>query len=150
MSIASEASSKAMNELASTMKQNMDEMQGMWKQTMTLQTNLVTMLAAAPPPRTRATRAARTAVNGIVPDSPQKIAFLLDHENVVTRTNDITPLLRNLSIKELWWVQQHVDDEKIKYNMKSRELCVYTENVWDYHCKQKAGMTVQARAPPRT
>ena len=119
----------------------------MWQQTMTLHAN---MLVVAPPPRARAVRAARTSVNGVVPDSPRKTAFLLDHDNVVAKTNDIIPLLRKLSIKELWWVQQHVDDEKIKYNMKSRELCAYKENVWDYHCKQKAGMTVQARAPPRT
>ena len=108
------------------------------------------MFAAIPTPIPRHRTTTRTVVNGVVPDSPQKIAFLLDHDNVVNKTNHITPLLRILTIKELWWVQQHVDEEKIKYDMKSRLLSNYKEDVWKYQCKQKAGMTVGARNPPRT
>ena len=119
--------------------------------TTTIATNLAAMFAAIPTPIPRARRATtRTTVNGVVPDSPQKIAFLLDHDNVVNGTNNITPLFKTLTIKELWWVHQHVDEEKIKYDMKSRLLSNYKEDVWKYQCKQKADMTVGARNPPRT
>ena len=164
MSMASEASSaatKAILDLSSNLQNNMqmmeqnheqkmEEMRGMFTTTTTITTNLAAMFATMPTPIPRARRGPRTAVNGVVPDSPQKIAFLLDHDNVVNKTNHITPLLNTLTIKELWWVQQHVDEEKIKYDMKSRLLSNYKEDVWKYQCKQKADMTVGARNPPRT
>ena len=150
MSIASQASSQ-IDALNATMQRNMVEMQAMFQTTTTLQTNLAAMLAAAPPPRARATRASRTSaiVDGVITDSPRKIAFLVEHDKVMFTTDIITKQIQELNIYELWWVQQWVDESKIKYDMNSKGLKSYKKGVWDFHAKQTAGMTIDSRNPAR-
>ena len=152
MSIASQASAQ-INDLAVTMQNNMVQMQAMMQTTTTLQTNLATMLAAAPPLRARAARAARTTpatIDGVVTDSPRKIAFLVGHDKVMFTTDIITKQIQEMNIYELWWVQQWVDESKLKFDMTDKGLKSYKKGVWDFHAKQTAGMTIESKNPPRT
>jgi hypothetical protein len=151
MSIASQASSQ-INDLTVTMQNNMVQMQAMMKTTTTLQTNLATMLTAAPPPRARANRAARTPaiVDGVVTDSPRKIAFLVGHDKVMFTTDIITKQIQEMNIYELWWTEQWVDESKLKFKMDDKDLKAYKKSVWAFHAKQTAGMTVDSKNPPRT
>ena len=154
MSIASRASAQ-INELAATMENNMVQMQAMMTlQTTTLQTNIAAMMAAAPLRRAPRSRTAPAAVDGVVQESPaaakKRVAFFLIHDKVITGTDHISPLIPALTIEELWWLQQHVDDAKIKYDMKGTTFTNYKEDVWKYRAKQTAGMTVKTNAAART
>lgn len=128
-------------------------MQTMMQTTTTLQTNLAAMLAAAPPQRARAARVARTApatIDGVVTDSPKKIAFLVDHDKVLFATDIITKQIKEMNMYELWWTEQWVDESKLKYDMNDKELKAYKKSVWAFHAKQTAGMTVESKNPART
>ena len=152
MSIASRASAQ-MNDLAETMRNNMVQMQAMMQTTTTMQTNLTAMIQAAPPPRVPAARAARTTpatIDGVVTDSPRKIAFLVGHDKVMFTTDIITKQIQEMNIYELWWVQQWVDESKLKFDMTDKGLKSYKKGVWDFHAKQTAGMTIESKNPPRT
>ena len=152
MSIASQASAQ-MNILTATMQNNMVQMQAMMnlhhQTTTTLQTNLAAMLTAVPPQRARASRTP-AIVDGVITDSPRKIAFLVGHDKVLFTTDIITKQIQEMNIYELWWVQQWVDESKIKYDMNSKGLKAYKKGVWDFHAKQTAGMTVDSTRPART
>ena len=151
MSIASQASAQ-MNELTEAMQNNMVRMEAMMKTTTTLQTNLAAMLTAAPPQRARAARGARTPVivDGVVTDSPKKIAFLKEHDKVLFTTDIITKQIQEMNIYELWWVEQWVEQSKIKYDMNCKGLKAYKKGLWGFHAKQTAGMTVDSKNPPQT
>jgi hypothetical protein len=101
----------------------------------------------------KAPRAARTSTGGAAggpPEpSPAKIAFDNEHKRIETATENITNAIPALTIEELWWVQQHIDEAKIKYDMKCTRINRYKDNVWKYGKKQAAGMTVQSRGPPQ-
>ena len=148
MSIASAASAQ-MNELAETMQNNMVRMEAMMQTTTTLQTNLAAMLTAAPPQRVRGTRASRTPVivDGVVTDSPKKIAVLKEHDKVLFTTDIITKQIQEMNMYELWWVQQWVDESKLKFEMTDKGLKAYKKGVWAFHAKQIAGMTVDTNNP---
>ena len=150
MSIASQASAQ-INDLAVTMQNNMVQMQAMMQTTTTLQTNIAAMLTAAPPARARATRASRTPaiVDGVITDSPRKIAFLVGHDKVMFTTDIITKQIKEMNIYELWWVQQWVDESKLKFDMTDKGLKSYKKGVWDFHAKQTAGMTVDSKNPAK-
>ena len=105
--------------------------------------------------RTRkAPRSVRTTAGGAAggpPEpSPAKMAFDNEHKRIETATEPITKVIPTLTIEELWWVQQHIDEAKIKYDMKCTRINRYKDNVWKYGKKQGAGMTVQSRGPPQT
>ena len=99
----------------------------------------------------KTTRTTTGGTTGGPPEpSPAKIAFDNEHKKVETVTENITNAIPTLTIEELWWVQQHVDEAKIKYDMKCTRINRYKDNVWKYGKKQAAGMTVQSRGPPQT
>ena len=109
-----------------------------------------TTTAVAPVPQTpqRCTTVVATggAAGGEPPaPSPQKAAFLLEHDRVVQETDAMCQAIQKLKQKELWWVQQWVNEAKLKYNMKS--IRTYTDNVHRYNIKQAAGMRVMTRNP---
>jgi hypothetical protein len=104
--------------------------------------------AVAPVPQTPQRRATAAAAGGAAggdppAPSPQKAAFLLEHDRVVQGTDEMCKAIQKLHQKELWWVQQWVNEAKLKYNMKS--IRTYSDNVHHYNIKQAAGMRVMTR-----
>jgi hypothetical protein len=55
-------------------------------------------------------------------------------------------VIQKLNQKELWWVQQWVNEAKLKYAPKT--IRTYTDNVYNYNIKQAAGMRVMTRTAP--
>lgn len=104
--------------------------------------------AVAPVPQTPQRRATAAAAGGAAggdppAPSPQKAAFLLEHDRVVKGTDEMCQAIQKLHQKELWWVQQWVNEAKLKY--KTKTIRTYTDNVHRYNIKQAAGMRVMTR-----
>jgi hypothetical protein len=107
-----------------------------------------TTTAVAPIPQTPKRRTTAAAAGGAAGDeppapSPQKAAFLLEHDRVVQGTDEMCKAIQKLHQKELWWVQQWVNEAKLKY--KTKTIRTYTDNVHRYNIKQAAGMRVMTR-----
>ena len=82
---------------------------------------------------TPARRATRTDAGGTAETSPGKIDFDNLDTKVLSVTENISNAILALTIEELWCVQQHVDEAKIKYDMKKcNKLNRYKDNVWKY------------------
>jgi hypothetical protein len=114
----------------------------------TLMRNTTTAVAPVPqtPQRRTTAVAAGGAAGGEPPaPSPQKAAFLLEHDRVVQETDAMCKSIQELKQKELWWVQQWVNEAKLKYTTKT--IRTYTDNVHRYNIKQTAGMRVMTRNP---
>ena len=116
----------------------------------TLMRNTTTAVAPTPvlqTPQRRTTAAAAGGAAGAEPPtiSPAKAAFLLEHDRVVEATEKICQAIQKLKQKELWWVQQWVNEAKLKYTTKT--IRTYTDNVHRYNIKQTAGMRVMTRNP---
>ena len=84
--------------------------------------------------RTRkAPRSVRTSACGAAGGPPEpsraKIAFDNEHKRIETATDPITKVIPTLTIEDLWWVQQHIDESKIKYDMKYNRIIRYKDNV---------------------
>jgi hypothetical protein len=95
-------------------------------------------------PKRRAPAAAAGGAAGAEPPpiSPAKAAFLLEHERVVANTQTICQEIQKFDQKELWWVQQWVNEAKIQHTGNIR---TYTDNVHRYNIKRAAGMRVMTR-----
>lgn len=107
-----------------------------------------TTTTVAPVPQTPKRRTTAAAAGGAAGDeppapSPQKAAFLLEHDRVVAHTDEMCQAIQKLHQKELWWVQQWVNEAKLKY--KTKTIRTYTDNVHRYNIKQAAGMRVMTR-----
>jgi hypothetical protein len=96
-------------------------------------------------PQRRTTAAAAGGAAGAEPPpiSPAKAAFLIEHDRVVAHTETMCQAIQRLEQKELWWVQQWVNEAKLKYT--TRTIRTYTDNVHRYNIKQAAGMRVMTR-----
>ena len=92
-------------------------------------------------PKKRTTAAGATDDEPPAP-SPQKAAFLREHELVAEATDAMCQAIQKLNQKELWWVQQWVYEAKLKYNTKT--IRTYTDNVHRYNIKQAAQMRVKS------
>jgi hypothetical protein len=77
------------------------------------------------------------------PISPVKAAFLIEHDRVVAHTETMCQAIQKLNQQELWWVQQWVNEAKLKHI--TRTIRTYTDNVHRYNIKQAAGMRVMTR-----
>jgi hypothetical protein len=95
-------------------------------------------------PQRRTTAAAADAEPP--PISPAKAAFLMEHDRVVAHTETMCQAIQKLNQKDLWWVQQWVNEAKLKYTSKT--IRTYTDNVHRYNIKQAAGMRVMTRTAP--
>ena len=114
----------------------------------TLMRNTTTAVAPVPQtPQRRTTTVTAGGAAGAEPPapSPQKAAFLLEHDRVVQETDAMCKAIQKLKQKELWWVQQWVNEAKLKYTTKT--IRTYTDNVHRYNIKQTAGMRVMTRNP---
>jgi hypothetical protein len=96
-------------------------------------------------PKRRTTAADAGGAAGAEPPaiSPAKAVFLLEHDRVVEVTETMCQTIQRLKQKELWWVQQWVNEAKIKYT--ARTIRTYTDNVHRYNIKQAVGMHVMTR-----
>ena len=112
----------------------------------TLMRNTTTAVAPTPVLQTPQRRTTATAAGAEPPTiSPAKAAFLLEHDRVVEATETMCQAIQKLKQKELWWVQQWVNEAKLKYATKT--IRTYTDNVHRYNIKQAAGMRVMTRNP---
>ena len=159
MSIASAMSNvelaQTIVQMQETTQRAMEQMQANFqRQTEEMTNNFRSMMTNPVRPARATPRANRTTTatnaDGTPAPSPQKIAFDNEHAQVVNETDTICKQIQELNIKELWWVQQWVDEAKLRYDMNSRELRSYKDKVWTYGAKQAAGMTIQARNTTRT
>ena len=137
-----ETTERAMQQMQANFQRQTEEMTNNFRAMMT------TPVRPRATPRANRTPAATNA-DGTPAPSPQQIAFDNDHAQVKNATDGIAKQIKELNIKELWWVQQHVDEAKLKFDMNSRELRSYKDKVWTYGAKQAAGMTIQARNTTR-
>jgi hypothetical protein len=110
----------------------------------TANANAVVQTPVPQTPRRRTTAAAAGAAGAEPPPiSPAKAAFLIEHDRVVAHTETMCQSIQKLNQKELWWVQQWVNEAKLKYAPKT--IRTYTDNVYTYNIKQTAGMRVMTR-----
>ena len=139
--------SSAMHSVTSNMSraQLEDLVTNMFQTLMRNTTTAVAPVPQTPQRRTTAVTAGGDAGGEPPAPSPQKAAFLLEHDRVVQETDAMCQAIQKLKQKELWWVQQWVNEAKLKYTTKT--IRTYTDNVHRYNIKQTAGMRVMTRNP---
>jgi hypothetical protein len=107
--------------------------------------NAVALNPVLQTPQRRTTAAAAGGAAGAEPPpiSPARAAFNIEHDRVVAHTETMCQEIQKLNQKELWWVQQWVNEAKLKYTAGT--IRTYTDNVHRYNVKRAAGMRVQQR-----
>jgi hypothetical protein len=111
----------------------------------TANANVVAPTPVLQTPQRRTTAAAAGGATGAEPPpiSPARAAFNAEHDRVVANTDTMCKEIQKLHQKELWWVQQWVNEAKLKYT--GTTIRTYTDNVHRYNVKRAAGMRVQQR-----